>query len=259
MSETSSVVDPVETTTTGSEVSTSSTSFTGSRPEGEPLGTRSGSFGGKGSGDTSGFGGTVAQVTFAAATPRPYGSWFDDAVDALIEDLQDAGIDPNAALERVVVERADGAEADRELTIWVAREHLLEVARALRDDQDLRFELSLGVSGVHYPQDSGRELHAVYHLTSITHGRRVRLEVTAPVADPHVPSTTGIYPANDWHERETYDFFGLIFDGHPGLARIAMPDDWPGHPQRKDYPLGGIAVEYRGATVPPPEARRSYP
>jgi NADH-quinone oxidoreductase subunit C len=153
--------------------------------------------------------------------------------------------------ERIVVECG-------ELTIWVAREHLLAVAQALRDDQDLRFELSLGVSGVHYPGDAGRELHAVYHLTSVTHGRALRLEVVAPDDDPHIPSTTSVYPANDWHERETFDFFGIVFDGHPGLARIAMPDDWPGHPQRKDYPLGGIPVEFKGAVIPPPDTRRSY-
>ncbi len=68
-----------------------------------------------------------------------------------------------------------------------------------------------------------------------------------PESDPHIPSSTPVYPGHDWHERETFDFFGIIFDGHPGLARIEMPDDWVGHPQRKDYPLGGIPVEYKGA------------
>jgi NADH-quinone oxidoreductase subunit C len=69
---------------------------------------------------------------------------------------------------------------------------------------------------------------------------------------------TSVYPGNDWHERETFDFFGIVFDGHPALTRIEMPDDWPGHPQRKDYPLGGIPVEYKGAQIPPPDERRSY-
>jgi NADH-quinone oxidoreductase subunit C len=67
-----------------------------------------------------------------------------------------------------------------------------------------------------------------------------------------------VYPTNDWHEREAYDFFGLIFDGHPALTRIMMPDDWQGFPQRKDYPLGGIPVEYKGAQIPAPDQRRSY-
>jgi NADH-quinone oxidoreductase subunit C len=114
------------------------------------------------------------------------------------------------------------------------------------------------VSGVHYPGETGRELHAVYHLLSMTHNRRIRLEVAAPDADPHIPSVVPVYPTADWHERETYDFFGLIFDDHPALTRIQMPDDWPGHPQRKDYPLGGIPVEYKGATIPPPDERRAY-
>jgi len=86
----------------------------------------------------------------------------------------------------------------------------------------------------------------------------VRVEVSAPDSDPHIPSVCSVYPGNDWHERETWDFFGIIFDGHPGLTRIEMPDDWPGHPQRKDYPLGGIPVEYKGAQIPPPDERRSY-
>ena len=71
-----------------------------------------------------------------------------------------------------------------------------------------------------------------------------------PTRDPHIPVVVAVYPTNDWHERETYDFFGIVFDGHPALTRILMPDDWPGHPQRKDYPLGGIPVEYKGAHDP---------
>ena len=118
--------------------------------------------------------------------------------------------------------------------------------------------MCLGVSGVHYPNETGRELHAIYPLQSITHNRRLRLEVAAPDDDPHIPSLFAIYPTNDWHERETYDFFGIIFDGHPSLTRIEMPDDWQGHPQRKDYPLGGVPVEYKGAKIPPPDQRRSY-
>jgi NADH-quinone oxidoreductase subunit C len=154
-------------------------------------------------------------------------------------------------VESVVVHRG-------EMTIHVRREKVVEVLQALRDDPALRFEMSLGVSGVHYPDDTDRELHAVYHLRSLTHNRVLRVEVATPDADPHIPSTTGVYPTNDWHERETYDFFGIIFDGHPALTRILMPDDWPGHPQRKDYPLGGIPVEYKGAEIPPPDQRRAY-
>ena len=106
--------------------------------------------------------------------------------------------------------------------------------------------------------DEGRELHAVYPMQSITHNRRLRVEVAVSDADPHLPSIVDVYPMNNWHERETWDFFGIVFDGHPALTRILMPDDWPGHPQRKDYPLGGIPVEYKGGTIPPPDERRAY-
>jgi len=218
---------------------------------GETVDVRLGMFGVKGSGDTSGFGGLVAPVVMPGPSPRPYGGWFDEVVDVLAELLEESGTGFDAAIEQVVVDRG-------ELTLDVRREHLVEVARHLRDDQDLRFELCLGVNGVHYPHSTGRELHAVYPLVSVTHSRQLRLEVAVADADPHIPSITDVYPANDWHERETWDFFGIIFDGHPSLARIAMPDDWPGHPQRKDYPLGGIDVEYKGAHIPPADDRRSY-
>ena len=188
-------------------------------------------------------------IVYPGAAQRPYGGWFDDVADALEARLGDSGLD--RAVEHVVVHRG-------EITFHVRREDLVEVARLLRDDERLRFEFCSGVSGVHYPADTGRELHAVYHLLSMTHNRRIRLEVSVPDADPHVPSLVGVYPTNDWHERETYDMFGIIFDGHPALTRILMPDDWPGHPQRKDYPLGGIPVEYKGGTIPPPDERRAY-
>ena len=114
------------------------------------------------------------------------------------------------------------------------------------------------MNGVHYPHDKGRELHAVYMLYSATHNRQLRLEVTCPESDPRIPSVVATYPGNDWWERETWDLMGIIFTGHPGLSRTALPDDWVGHPQRKDYPLGGIPVQFKGATVPPADSRRSY-
>lgn len=215
----------------------------------EVIGVRRGMFGAKGSGDTSGYGRLVRPVALPGSSPRPYGGYFDDVVDVLAGALGDDAF--AESIERVVVYRG-------ELTLEVHRERLVEVAQTLRDDPALRFELCLGVSGVHYPADEDRELHAVYPLMSITHNRRIRVEVAAPDSDPHIPSLFRVYPTTDWHERETYDFFGIIFDGHPALTRIEMPDDWVGHPQRKDYPLGGIPVEYHGAEIPPPDERRAY-
>lgn len=221
----------------------------GAATQAPAIGVRHGMFGVHGSGDTSGYGGLVAPIVLPAPSPRPYGGWYDEVADALAERL--AATDLDRAVESVVVDRG-------EITFHVRREDLPFVAQMLRDDERLRFEFCAGVNGVHYPDDHGRELHAVYHLLSMTHNRRIRLEVTCPDSDPHIPSLVSIYPTNDWHERETWDMFGIQFDGHPALTRILMPDDWPGHPQRKDYPLGGIPVEYKGGTIPPPDQRRSY-
>jgi NADH-quinone oxidoreductase subunit C len=204
-----------------------------------------GMFGAKGTGDTSGYSGLVRQSAGFGSSERPYGSYFDEVAD----DLERAYPEFSDAIERIVVDRG-------EITIHVKREKLVEVAMILRDK--LKFEMCMGVNGVHYPEQTGRELHAVYPLLSMSKNQRIRLEVSVPDADAHIPSVVEVWAGNNWHERETFDMFGIIFDGHPGLTRILMPDDWEGHPQRKDYALGGIAIEYKGATTPPPSERRSY-
>jgi len=206
---------------------------------------KQGMFGAAGTGDTSGYGGLVPSAASAGSAQRPFGGYFDQVAD----DLERAYPDFADAIERVVVDRG-------ELTLHIKRERLVEVALILRDK--LKFEMSMGVSGVHYPDDKDRELHAVYHLLSVTNNQRIRLEVSVPDIDPHSPSLVEVWAGSNWNERETFDMFGIIFDGHPGLTRILMPDDWQGHPQRKDYALGGIGVEYKGAVTPPPSDRRSY-
>ena len=210
---------------------------------------RKGMFGVAGSGDTSGYGGLVRPLPIVPTSARP----FDESNENVYASLERAFPQLGDAVERVVVQHG-------EMTIYVRREYLLEVAQTLRDAPELRFELLSSVSGVDYLEvdPTGRRLHSVYHLLSMTYRRRLRLEVSVTAEDPHVPSLTPIYPTADWHERETWDFFGIIYDGHHGLTRIMMPDDWEGHPQRKDYPLGGVPVEYKGAEIPPPDERRSY-
>jgi NADH-quinone oxidoreductase subunit C len=232
-------------------------------------GIRKGMFGVEGSGDTSGFGGLLRHSgERPGSAPRPYGGYHDEVADALAEALAGAGTDDVATaatnafdetVTRVIVDRG-------ELTLHIKPERIADVCKLLRDDPALRFELCSSVSGVDYldiPDGAERDgepsrLHVVYHLTSMTFRRRIRLEVSTSVGNPHVPSVTSVYPTADWQERETYDMFGVIFDGHPGLTRILMPDDWDGHPQRKDYPLGGVPVEYKGAEIPPPDTRRAY-
>jgi NADH-quinone oxidoreductase subunit C len=207
--------------------------------------SKNGMFGSKGSGDTSGFGGLVKTQATIGSTERPYGGYFDQVAD----DLERAYPLFSDAIEKVVVDRG-------ELTLFIKPSRILDVAKILRDQ--LRFEMCVGVNGVHYPEEVNRELHAVYSLLSITRNQRIRLEVCVSEKDPHIPSLVEVWAGTNWHERETYDMFGIIFDNHPGLTRILMPDDWSGFPLRKDYPLGGIEIEYKGATVPAPSQRRSY-
>ena len=253
-----------ETPQTGGEQSSAERPEAGLEPTGarpaaaEPVVTgsqRQGMFGVHGTGDTSGYGGVRLPAFAPAPAERPYGGWFDEFADEFYAALSENGIPPESILQTTV---------DRgEITFYVARERIVDICRVLRDDGGLRFELLSSVSGVDYGVDVPQRLHSVYHLTSMTYRRRIRLEVTLDWPNergdaPSVPSVVEVYPTADWQEREAWDMFGIVYEGHPALTRILMPDDWDGHPQRKDYPLGGIPVEYKGAEIPPPDQRRSY-
>ncbi|WP_026448736.1 NADH-quinone oxidoreductase subunit C [Actinopolyspora mortivallis] len=211
---------------------------------------RKGMFGVTGTGDTSGYGGLRLPAYVPPAAERPFGGWFDEVADGLFEGMNNRGVPPEAVL-RITVDR-------EEITFYVDPEYLVEICRIFRDEQRLRFEFCSSVSGVDYGPEVPRRLHSVYHLTSMTYRRRIRVEVAVDAEEPRVPSVVEVYPTADFQEREAWDMFGIVYEGHPGLTRILMPDDWHGHPQRKDYPLGGIPVEYQGAEVPPPDQRRSY-
>ena len=131
------------------------------------------------------------------------------------------------------------------------------VLQRLRDTQG--FDFLMDLTAIDWSAEKSPRFTVVWHLYSSTKHTYVRVAADCPgEAEASMPTATALWPGADWHERETYDFFGIIFDDHPGLTRIMMPDDWAGHPQRKDYPLGGIPVQYKGATIPPPDQRRSY-
>ena len=172
----------------------------------------------------------------------------EQTIQRLKQNLQNDNINPNDAILNTHIQHD-------ELTIYVHKNHIRTITKYLRNDQNLRYELCLGVSGVHYTQQKGQELHACYHFLSITHKQQIRIETTCSEQNPTIPTIVDIYPANNWHERETWDLMGIIFEGHPSLTRTAMPDDWQGHPQRKDYPLGGVNIDYKGAQIPPIEKR----
>jgi NADH-quinone oxidoreductase subunit C len=136
-------------------------------------------------------------------------------------------------------EAVEGAKFDRnELSITVRREKIREACAILRDTPQLRFNfLSDLAAADYYPIEPRFEI--VYHLLSIPRKQRVRLKVKLAGSDARIESVTSVWPAANYYEREIFDLFGVHFDGHPYLRRLLMPDDWQGHPLRKDYPVEG--------------------
>jgi NADH-quinone oxidoreductase subunit C len=145
------------------------------------------------------------------------------------------GVAPDGAV--AVAESADGMPA-----IYVAREHVAAVCLALRDDAALQFSFAPDITAVDYlPREPRFEV--MVHLVSLgvpgfgDTPKRLRVKVRVPGTDPRMPTLSGVWKAMNWGEREVYDMFGIHFDGHPDLRRILMPEDWEGHPARKDYPV----------------------
>ncbi len=136
---------------------------------------------------------------------------------------------------------ASGAIGDTAIT--VQKDRIFEVMKLMRDDLDLSFDYLSDLTAVDYYGKEPR-FDLVYHLTSSEDGSIVRLKVHLSSNNPVVRSVTAIYPSANWYEREVYDMFGIVFDGHPDLRRILMPEGWKGHPLRKDYPLGGEEVVF---------------
>jgi NADH-quinone oxidoreductase subunit C len=122
-------------------------------------------------------------------------------------------------------------------TAIVQAEQIVAAATYVRDASDASFDLCSDLTAVDWPLRAER-FDVVYCLYSTRLRHRVRLKVRAADGQP-VPSVTGVWPGANWFEREVYDMFGIVFDGHPDLRRILMPEDWQGYPQRKDYPLEG--------------------
>jgi len=126
-----------------------------------------------------------------------------------------------------------------ETTVVVSREHLMRAAAYLASEPSLHFSFLSDITTVdRFPLEPRFEVN--YHLLSLDRNERLRLKVRLDGSDPSVHSVTEIWPTANWHERENYDLMGIRFEGHPELSRILMPDDWEGHPQRKDYPVEGF-------------------
>lgn len=162
--------------------------------------------------------------------------------DAVADALREVVIALRAALPEVVDE-AD--EFRGETTLIVGRDRFLEVLAYLRDRATPRFAVLTDLTAVdRLPAEPRFEV--VYLVTSLDPPARLRVKTKVSEGDPVVPTATVLWPAADWLEREVYDLFGIQFSGHPGLTRILMPDDWEGHPLRKDFPLVEEPVEFVG-------------
>ncbi|HTO94930.1 MAG TPA: NADH-quinone oxidoreductase subunit C [Bacteroidota bacterium] len=131
------------------------------------------------------------------------------------------------------------AEFRGDTTVTVRREDLVRVARTLRDDADLAFDMIIDLLGVdmYRPED---RFEVVYNLYSLKNKEYLRLKVLVDEQDLAVPTVTGVWPGANWHERETYDMFGVVFTGHPDLRRLYLPEEFEYYPLRKDFPTMGI-------------------
>ncbi|MGQ3685863.1 MAG: NADH-quinone oxidoreductase subunit C [Candidatus Loosdrechtia sp.] len=146
----------------------------------------------------------------------------------------------NEAIAAVIKTRFSEAVTDsgifrNELTFSIKKEYLIEIAGFLKNDKDLCFHFLSDLCGVDRVETDG-VFEVVYHLYSIEKNHRVRIKVPISSAEPRIPTVTTIWKTADWHEREAYDMFGIIFEGHPDLRKILTPDDFEGYPLRKDYP-----------------------
>ena len=172
----------------------------------------------------------------------------------------DAGSDhdqsppPQQLLHGCPVTEAGGATV-----VHCHRDSYLDLCRALKREG---YAMPIGVTGVDYLSHPGRLLpdgiraerfEVVVELLDLVHHRRVRVRCQVPASRPALPTLFELWPGTEFHERETYDMFGVVFEGHPDLSRILMPEDWEGHPLRKDYDTGHVPVQFkdapRGATI----------
>ncbi|HEY0004578.1 MAG TPA: NADH-quinone oxidoreductase subunit C [Pyrinomonadaceae bacterium] len=130
-------------------------------------------------------------------------------------------------------------DAFDEVTALVPRESIAEICAYLKTAPDFHFNMLSDICGADRGPEEEPRFEVNYHLFSTSKHHRLRLKVLLNEEDAHLPTVTSVWRTANWHERETYDMFGVIFDGHPDLRRILLPDDWEGHALRKDFPLRG--------------------
>ncbi len=126
--------------------------------------------------------------------------------------------------------------------VMLKKDRIKDICLFLRDEPSVKMDHLADLTAVDYsayPGDTSQRVEVVYNLISTVHRHRIRLKVRLPEDDPRIDTVSSVWQTANWHERETYDLMGVRFDGHPDLRRILLPDDWEGHPLRKEYPLKG--------------------
>ena len=129
-----------------------------------------------------------------------------------------------------------------QVAVSLKKDQISDICLYLHDEPSLKMDHLADLTAVdysRYPGDAGPRFEVVYNMISTSHRHRIRLKVRVPEEDPRIDTVSSIWQTANWHERETYDLMGIIFDGHPDLRRILLPEDWEGYPLRKEYPLKG--------------------
>lgn len=130
-----------------------------------------------------------------------------------------------------------------QVSVIVKRDRILDICRYLHDEPTLSFNHLKDLCGVDYLGKKEPRFEVVYNLYSVRYRHRIRIRAQVPADGPIIKTVTSIWAGANWHERECFDMFGIVFTGHPDLRRILMPEDWEGYPLRKDYPLKGPELE----------------
>lgn len=152
----------------------------------------------------------------------------------------------NRIKDKFFSEVVDVNEFRGQVSVSVKRDKVLEICRYLHDDPDIHMDYLADLCGADYP-DKKYRFEVVYNLFSMKHEHRLLIKALLPEDDSTVESVVPVWNGANWHEREACDMYGIVFNGHPDLRRILMPEDWEGYPLRKDYPLKGPADhEYKG-------------
>ncbi len=148
--------------------------------------------------------------------------------------------------EKFPDEVLDIREFRGQVSVTLKKERIVEIGRYVHDDPELSFDYLRDVCGVDYMGKKEKRFEVVYHLYSMRHRHMVRLKAEVGEENAGIDSVTPVWVGANWHEREAFDMYGIIFNGHPDLRRVLLPEDWEGYPLRKDYPVKGPEKEWSG-------------